>query len=91
MKSLDVVYDSVFPWKTDDDFQNRTDGVNNTAVVICNEFTIVYNTDGVDDVDKAVKAMVGGLTAGCNYRYEIKKKIGNVYWLQAKAVPWRIY
>lgn len=81
MNELNVVFSSVFPDKTDsENFNKRTAGVGSVAVVICNKNTFVYDTDGVEDVDKAVASMVYGMTICCNYKYEFKKKIGNVYW-----------
>lgn len=55
----------------------------NVAVVvfICKQerLPVVYNVDGIDDVDYAVMRAVRDLTACCNYHYEFVKKIQNVY------------
>lgn len=62
-------------------FANMTFGEAN-VVVITNaryrDIAVLEVTDG-EDKDAAVRRYLAELTLGCNYRYEIVKKIGNTY------------
>lgn len=59
---------------------------NNIAVVvfICmpERCPIVYDVDGIEDVDYAIKSYVRELTSGCNYSYDFVHQIGNVYFFK---------
>lgn len=52
------------------------------------EAPVVYDVTGVNNVDRWIDRYMGGLSVGCNYRYKLAKRIGNVYYYQAQPKPW---
>jgi len=77
---------SVFVWSSayNKSFFNMPEVTDDMIVVITNAHTptvVIFDASGMTEEEKVtvVKRHCSNITRGCNYRYEIVKKIGNTY------------